>query len=160
MGGRGERSAAERDVARDLRRQLKLAAPREGEPLAVQLAGEALGHADYAKWRRRALRRGAVSSAPVLEGGRYALVLFALAPAADDRFVRQGSAAQLVAPTVGAFLPSVEPAVALGGTIAGWLEIHTQAVALAPPLLHTGGHWRVADLGLEWPLAPYAPGRR
>jgi hypothetical protein len=160
MGGRGERSAAERDVARDLRRQLKLAARREGEPLAVQLAGEALAHAAYAKWRRRALRRGAVTGAPVLESGRYALVLFALAPAAADRFVRQGSGAQLAPPTVGAFLEGVEPAVALGGTIAGWLEIHTHPVALAPPLLHIDGRWRVADLGLEWPLAPYAPRRR
>lgn len=95
------------------------------------------------------------------EGGRCALVIFAFVPAAADRFVRHGSASQLITPTVWAFLPSVEPTTALAGTLAGWLEIHTEPVALASPLLYTDQGWRVvADLGLDWPLPPRAPGVR
>ena len=157
---RGQRSEDERDIARDLRRHLKRARRREGEPKAVQVAGEPLEAPDYARWRRRALRRGAVSSAPELEPGRYALVLFTFDPGSTEQFIRHGAAAQLTPPTVGAFLPTTEPTAALAGTLAAWLELYTQPVALAPPLLRVGGRWRVADLGLDWDLAPpaLAPG--
>ena len=77
---RGQRSEDERDIARDLRRQLKRARKREGDPQSAQAAGEPLEAPDYARWRGRALRRGAVSSAPEPEPGRYALVLFTFDP--------------------------------------------------------------------------------
>ena len=153
---RGQRSEDERDIARDLRSHLKRARRREGEPQAVQVAGEPLEAPNYARWRRRALRRGSVSSAPELEPGRYALVLFAFDPSSTGQFMRHGAAAQLVPPTVGMFLPTTEPAAALAGTLATWLDLYTRPVALAPPLLHGQGGWRVADLGIEWDLPPSA----
>jgi len=151
----GARSDNDRAVARELRRQLKRAARRKGEPRPVQVAGKPLEAEDYAKWRRRALRRGSLSRAPELQPGRYALVLLAFDPAGTGGFIRSGAANHVVPPTVGTFQPKVEPAVALAGTLAGWLELYTDPVALAPPLLHTGGRWRVADLGLDWPLRPH-----
>ena len=158
MRVRGERSADDRDVARELRRQLKLASRRAGEARPVQVAGKPLEAAQYAKWRRRAVRRGVISAAPELQAGRYAMVLFAFDPADTEAFIRTGTATQLTPPTVGTFLPAVEPPVALAATLAGWLEQrHHERWELCPPLLHTGGHWRVADLGREWPLAPAAP---
>ena len=36
------------------------------------------------------------------------------------------------------------------------LALYTQPVALAPPLLYVGGHWRLTNLGLDWDLAPPA----
>ena len=153
---RGARSEDPRDVKRDLRRALKRAAARDGEPRPVQVAGEPLETADYAHWRERALRRGALSSAPELEPGRYALVLFAFDPEATRQFVSHRAAAHLTPPTVGSFRPMTEPAVALAGTLAAWLESYAKPVALAPPLLRTGRSWRVADLGLDWALPAYA----
>ena len=144
-------------MARALRRELKRAGRREGEPQPVQVAGQPLGAEDYAHWRERALRRGTVSSAPELEPGRYALVLFAFAPSATEQFIRHGAASQLTPPTVGMFLPTTEAAVALAGTLATWLKLHAPPVELAPPLLYIRGRWRVAELGLDWPLAPHEP---
>lgn len=118
---RGRRSEDDRDIGRDLRRQLRRASRREGYPQPVQVAGRPLEPDGYAHWRERALRRGAVSSAPQLDPGRYALVLFALDPAGTEQFIRRGASAQLTPPTVGAFLPTTEPAVALAGTLAAWL---------------------------------------
>lgn len=152
MRARGERSADERDVARDLRRQLKCASRRDGEPQPVQVAGEPLEAEDYRRWRERALRRGTVSSAPELPAGRYALVLFSFVPAAAGQFVRHRAAAHLTPPTVGAFAQGTEPAVALAGTLAAWIGLYGRPVALAPPLIYTQGRWRVTDLGMEWPL--------
>ncbi len=43
----------------------------------------------------------------------------------------------------------------LAATLAGWLEAFPRPVLLAPPLLYVDGRWRVAELGLDWPLAPY-----
>src|SRR3954452_5517857 len=106
---RGAHSEDPRDVARDLRRALKRAAARAGEPQPVQVAGQPLETADYAHWRERALRRGTVSAAPELAPGRYALVLFAFAPAAAGQFVRHSAAAHLAPPTVGSFSPTTEP---------------------------------------------------
>ena len=60
-------------------------------------------------------------------------------------------------PTVGMFLATTEPAAALAGTLATWLELYTGPVALAPPLLRVGGGWRVADLGIDWDLPPSGP---
>lgn len=68
---RGERSEDDRDVRRDLRRTLKKAGDRDGQP--VQAAGRPMAAEEYVRWRKRALRRGAVSSAPELGPGRYAL---------------------------------------------------------------------------------------
>jgi len=152
---RGGRSEDDRDVARALRRALKRAGRREGGPQPVQGAGQPLSAEDYGGWRTRALRRGAVSSAPELEPGRYALVLFTFALPAAEQFVRHGAAAHLAPPTVGMFRPETEPAVALAGTLAAWIELYDRPVSLAPPLLHTGGRWRAVELGLEWPLPPY-----
>lgn len=92
---RGGHSDHPRDVERDLRRALKRAVGRDGEPQAVQVAGQPLETADYAHWRERALRRGTVSSAPELEPGRYALVLLAYDPGATQQFVRHGAAVHL-----------------------------------------------------------------
>ena len=155
MRARGERSSDERDVARALRRQRKRASRREGEPQPVQVAGEPLEAEDYARWRERALRRGAVTTAPQLDPDRYALVLFAFTPAATGQFVRHRAAAHLTPPTVGAFSPATEPATALAGTLAAWLGLFARPVALAPPLIYTGGRWHVTDLGLEWDLPPH-----
>ena len=151
---RGRHSEDDRDVARDLRRQLKRASRREGEALPVQAAGQPLEAEDYARWRKRALRRGSVSSAPELDPGRFALVLFTFDPAATDQFVRHGAAAHIFPPTVGMFRPMTDPAVALAGTLAAWLSLQQRPVALAPPLLESGGRWRTVDLGLDWPLSP------
>ena len=110
---------------------------------------------DYARWRERKLRRGQISTAPELAPGRYALVLVAIEPATTGQFTRHGAGSHLTPPTVGEFRPTVEPTVALAATLASWLELFGGPVALAPPLLHTGQRWRVADLGHQWPLAPY-----
>ena len=120
----------------------------------MQAAGQPLEAEDYARWRKRALRRGSVSSAPELDPGRFALVLFTFDPAATTQFVRHGAAAHISPPTVGMFRPMTDPAVALAGTLAAWLELQTGPVALAPPLLESGGRWRAVDLGIDWPLAP------
>ena len=152
---RGGRSEDDRDIARDLRRALKRAGGGDGKGQPVQAAGQPFDAEEYAHWRERALRRGAVSSAPELEPGRYALVLYAFVPAAAGQFVRHRAASYLTPPTVGAFIPATEPAFALAGTLASWLDIYARPVELAPPLLHTGGRWRVAELGLDWALPPY-----
>lgn len=39
-----------------------------------------------------------------------------------------------------------------------WIELYARPVELAPPLFYAGGRWRVAELGLQWPLAPYRGG--
>ncbi len=156
----GKRSEDDRDVARALRRQIMRASRRDGYPQPVQAAGQPLEAEGYAHWRKRALRRGTVSSAPELDPGRYALVLFTLDPDATEQFTRHGAAAQLTPPTVGAFLPTTDPAVGLAGTLAGWLRLHPRRVALAPPLLYTSGGWRVAQLGIDWELAPQEPPAR
>ena len=149
------RSEDDRDVARDLRRALKRAANRAGEVGGVQVAGLPLESGDYRHWRERALRRGTVSTAPELEPGRYALVLFAFRPSSTNQFLRHGAGSQLTPPTVGMFRPTTEPAVALAGTLASWLEIYARPVELAPPLLKSGERWRVAGLGLDWSLPPH-----
>jgi hypothetical protein len=151
---RGGHSGHPRDVERDLRRVIKRAAGRDGRATAGAGRGPAARDARLRALARAGLRRGTVSTAPELEPGRYALVLVAFAPAATEQFVRHGAAAHLTPATVGSFRPTTEPAIALAGTLALWLDIYAQPVALTPPLLHVGGGWRVADLGLEWPLAP------
>ena len=155
LRARGIHSADDRDVARALRRALKHTAQRKGDPQPVQVAGQPLGVDDYARWRDRKLRRGQISTAPELAPGRYALVLVAIEPSTVAQFIRHGAAKHLTPPTVGEFKPTIEPTVALAATLASWLELFGRPVALAPPLLHTGGRWGVADLGLAWPLAPH-----
>ncbi len=155
LRAKGADSADDRDVARVLRRALEHTAQRKGDPQAVQVAGRPLEADDYARWRERKLRRGQISTAPVLAPGRYALVLAAIEPATTGQFTRHGAGRHLTPPTVGEFRPTVEPTVALAATLASWLELFGRPVALAPPLLHTGQRWRVADLGHQWPLAPY-----
>lgn len=154
---RGARSTDDRDVARELRRALNRAAQRKGNPQRVQVAAETLTADDYARWRERKLRRGALTSAPTVAPGHYALVLVAFDPASTEQFIRHGAATHLTPPKVGEFTPAVEPTVALAGVLAYWLDAFERPVALAPPLLHTGTRWGVADLGLDWPLAPYVP---
>jgi hypothetical protein len=160
LGVRRSHSADDRDVARALRRALKRAGRREGDPQAVQVAGEALEADDYARWRQRKLRRGALTWAPELGLGRYALVLYAIEPSTTEQFVRHGAGRHVMPPTVGDFKAAIAPTVALAGTLASWLETFARPVVLAPPLLYTGGRWRVAELGLDWPLAPYGRERR
>ena len=133
LGVRGRHSEDDRDVARDLRRQLKRTTRRGGEALPVQAAGQPLEPEDYARWRKRALRRGSASSAPELDPGRFALGLFTFDPAATAQFVRHGAAAQIAPPTVGMFRPMTGPTVALAGTLAAWLELEQRPVPLAPP---------------------------
>jgi hypothetical protein len=157
---RGPASADDRDVERALRRALKRAGRREGDPQAVQVAGQPLEAEDYARWRDRKLRRGAISSAPELAPGRYALVLVAIEPSTTEQFIRHGAGRHLRPPAVGEFRPAIEPTVALAGTLASWRELFRRAVVLAPPLLYTGERWRVAKLGFDWPLAPYGRERR
>lgn len=82
-------------------------------------------------------------------------MLVAIEPSTVAQFIRDGAAKHLTPPTVGEFKPTVEPTVALAATLASWIELIDWPVALAPPLLHTGQRWRVADLGHQWPLAPY-----
>lgn len=62
---RGVSSADDRDVERVLR---AISAPgrRDSEPMAVHIAGEPLEEEDYADWRERKLRRGALTPAPEL----------------------------------------------------------------------------------------------
>lgn len=105
--------------------------------------------------RERKLRRGTITTAPELAPGRYALVLVAIEPATTGQFIRNGAGSHLTPPTVGEFQLTVNATVALAATLASWLELIARPVALAPPLLHTGQRWRVADLGHQWPLAPY-----
>jgi len=155
LRAKGADSADDRDVARVLRRALEHTAQRKGDPQAVQVAGRPLEADDYARWRERKLRHGQISTAPELAPGRYALVLVAIEPATTGQFTRHGAGSHLTPPTVGEFRPTVEPTVALAATLASWLELFGGPVALAPPLLHTGQRWRVADLGHQWPLAPY-----
>ena len=157
---RGEDSADDRDVERALRRALKRAGRRDGDPQAVQVAGEPLEQREYARWRERKLRRGALTVAPELAAGRYALVLYAIEPATTEQFIHHGAGRHLMPPTVGDFKPAVEPTIALAGTLASWLETFVRPVQLAPPLLYTGGRWRGAELGFDWPLAPYGRERR
>lgn len=159
LGLRGRHSEDDRDVARDLRRQIKRSGRRQGEARAVRAAGQPLEADDYARWRERALRRGAVSSAPELDPGRYALVLYTFDPTATEQFVRHGAARHLTPPTVGAFLPTTESAVALAGTLAAWLELYPHPVTLAAPLLHSGGRWRTVELGIEWEFSAAEPRR-
>ena len=152
----GVHSADDRDIARALQRARKHTAQRAGDAQTVQVAGRPLERDDYARWRERKLRRGALSAAPELAPGRYALVLVAIGPSTTDQFVRRGAGTHLTPPTVGAFKPTVEPAIALAATLASWLELFERPALLAPPLLYTAGRWRVADLGLDWPLAPHS----
>jgi hypothetical protein len=70
-------------------------------------------------------------------------VLVAIEPSTVAQFIRDGAARHLTPPTVGEFKPTV----ALAATLASWIELIDWPVALAPPLLHTGQRWRVADLG-------------
>ena len=153
-------SADDRDVARALRRALKRAGRREGDPWAVQVAGQPLEGEDSRRWRERKLRRGQISSAPDLGRGRYALVLVAVDPSTTEQFIRHGAGRYLSPPAVGEFKPSVAADVALAATLASWLNLFGRPVLLAPPLIYTGGRWRVAELGLDWPLAPYGRARR
>jgi len=142
-----------------LARSLKRAGRQRGDHQAVQVAGRRLEAADYAPWRERKLRRGAISSAPQLAPGRYALVLVAIEPSTTEQFIRHGAGRHLSPPTVGEFELAVEATVALAGTLASWLEHFVGPVALAPPLLYAGDRWRVADLGLDWPLSPHGRDR-
>ena len=123
LRAKGADSADDRDVARALRRALKHTAQRNGEPQAVQVAGQPLDADDYARWRERKLRRGQLSTAPELAAGRYALVLVAIEPATTGQFIRHGAGSHLTPPTVGEFRPTVEPTVALAATLASWLEL-------------------------------------
>lgn len=122
-------SADDRDVARALRRALKRAGQRAGDPQAVQVAGQPLDTGDYARWRERKLRRGAISTAPEVAPPRYALVLFALEPSTTTQFIRHGVGRHLTPPTVGDFEPAIEPKVALAGTLASWVEQFALPVA-------------------------------
>lgn len=160
LGLRGAHSADDRDVARALRRALKRANRREGDPHPVQVAGDALNYDEYARWRERKLRRGALTSAPTVAPGHYALVLVAFDPSTTEQFIRHGAAKHLTPPKVGEFKPAIELTVALAGVLAYWLEAFERPVALAPPLLYMGERWRVVDLGFDWPLAPYGSERR
>jgi len=155
LRAKGDNSADDRDVARALRRALKHTAQLKGDPEAVQVAGQPLEADDYKRWRDRKLRRGQISTAPELAPGRYALVLVAIDPATTSQFIRHGAGSHLTPPTVGEFRRTVEPSAALAATLASWLDLFGRPVALAPPLLHTGQRWRVADLGHQWPLAPH-----
>lgn len=148
---RGGRSEDDRDVRRDLRRTLKKAGDRDGQP--VQAAGRPMAADEYVRWRKRALRRGAVSSAPELGPGRYALVLFTFAPASAQQFVSHGAAAHLAPPTVGMFRPLTEPALALAARRVD-RAVSAAGVPRAAAAAHRG-RWRVADLELDWPLPPY-----
>ncbi len=121
----------------------------------MQVAGDALSAAEYSRWRERKLRRGAITAAPTVAPGHYALVLVAFDPSTTEQFIRHGAAKHLTPPKVGEFRPAIEPTVALAAVLAYWLDAFERPVALAPPLLYTGERWRVADLGFEWPLAPY-----
>jgi hypothetical protein len=140
-------SADDRDVARALRRALKRAGRREGDPRAVQVAGEALEADDYARWRERKLRRGALTWAPELGPGRYALVLYAIEPSTTEQFVRHGAGRHVMPPTVGDFKAAIEPAVALAGTlgvVARDVRAAGRAGAAAAPhgrALAGGGAW-------------------
>ena len=155
MRARGERSADDRDVLRELQRQRKRAHKLKGDPQPVQVAGHPLDAEEYARWRRRMLRRGAVTTAPEVDPARYALVLYAFPPSATQQFVRHGAGTHLTPPTVGSFLPGVDPPFALLATLTGWIELYGRPVTLAPPLIRIDRNWHVADLGLDWELPPH-----
>lgn len=152
---REPRSADDGDLARGLQRALKRAGRRSGHPQAVQVAGQPLEAEEYAHWRERKLRRGTASTAPALQPGHYALVLVAIESSTTGEFVHRDAGRHLTPPTVGEFKPTTKHTVALAETLIPWLERFPRSVALAPPLLYTLGRWRVADLGLDWPLAAY-----
>jgi len=150
---RGARSTDDRDVARELRRALNRAAQRKGNPQRVQVAAETLTADDYARWSERKLRRGALTSAPTVAPGHYALVLVAFDPASTEQFIRHGAATHLTPPKVGEFTPAVEPTVALAGVLAYWLDAFeppsrwllpfcTQVPVGESPISALTGRWR------------------
>ena len=145
------------DPTRELRRAIKRARARAGEPDVVQIAAQPLMPADYDRWRTHKLKQGAIFTAPDLERGHYALVLLAIDLASSEDFTHHDDGGLLTQPTVGSFAFEVEPALALTGMLASWLESYPRPVALAPPLLQVSGRWRVADLGLDWALESNKP---
>lgn len=149
------RSGDDRDLARRLQRALRRAGQRSGRPQAVQVAGQPLDAEDYGRWRERKLRRDPTSAVPELQPGHYALVLVAIDPSTTGQFLHRDAGRHLTPPTVREFEQATKSATALARMLISWLEQFPRSVALAPPLLYTHGRWRVAELGLDWPLAPY-----
>lgn len=94
------------------------------------------------------------ATAPELEEGHWALVLWAMRPAALIDFARHGRTKGLLTPPyVGRYRPGVEPEVALAGGIAAWLEGQDRGAELAPPLLRDAdGPFRLVTLDREWTL--------
>ena len=112
---------------------------------------------DYARWRKQKLGQGAIFTAPDLERGHYALVLLAIDLRSTEDFAHHGAGGLLTQPTVDTFDFEIEPALALTGMLADWLELYPRPVSLAPPLLQLGGRWQVTDLELEWALESNKP---
>ena len=155
--GRAAHSGGAGDPARELRRAIECAGRRGGEPEPVQIAGQPLMAADYARWRAHKLGHGAIFTAPDLEPGRYALVLLAIDLASSEDFAHYGAGGLLTQPSVDTFELEIEPALALTAMLANWLELYSRPVALAPPLLQLGGRWQIADLALDWELESNRP---
>lgn len=149
---RGARSGDAKDPKRELRRAIDRAAAREGEPEAVQIAGQPIMPDVYARWRARKLGEGAIFVAPDLVPGQYAFVLLAIDLESSSEFTHHGDGGLLTQPTVEAFEIEVPPTQALTRMLANWLDRYPRPVALAPPLLHFDGRWRATDLGLDWAL--------
>ena len=149
-GGARARDAG--NPTRELRRAIERARRRKGEPDAVQIAGQPLMAADYARWRAQKLGHGAIFPTPDLERGRYALVLLAIDLRSTEEFTHAGAGGLLTEPTVDTFELEVEPALALTGMLANWLDLYPRPVMLAPPLLQLGLRWCVTDLELDWAL--------
>jgi hypothetical protein len=158
----GRPSADRHDVGARLDRALSLAsctsegrAPVRARP--VQVVGEA--HHDpeaYRRWRERQRRRASGAAVPQLLDGEWALVLWAVPPAAlMDFLLKRDTAALLAPPLVGRFTTEVTDEVGLAATLASWLTRRYEIV-LAPPLLADGdaGPYRVATLRRGWPQAP------
>ena len=154
---RGARPRDGGNPTRALRRAIERAGRREGRPEAVQIAGQPLLAADYARWRAQKLGKGAIFTAPDLEAGYYALVLLAIDLESSEDFAHHGAGGLLTQPTVGTFEVDVEPELALTGMLVDWLELYPRPVVLAPPLLQLAGRWRVADLELDWALDSNEP---
>ena len=143
------------DAIRELRKAIKRAGKRRGEAQPVQAAGQPMVAEDYARWREAKLRRGTIMMTPEIERRHYALVLYAVDPTSADELTHHADGGLLGPPLVRSFRVELEPWLALAATLTDWLDRYSGPVALAAPMLHARGSWRVVDLGLEWELAAY-----
>lgn len=144
------------DPLRDLRRALKQASRRSGQGREVQIAAQPMMGDEFSRWRELKLRRGAIMEAPDVERGNYAMVLYAVDPNSNEEFSHWAAGGLVTPPMIRQFNLGLQPQRALARMLAEWIESYPDPILLAPPLLNSGGQWRVVDLGIEWPVDAYS----